>query len=69
MSVLLPSPSSLLLVALSTMQCDSLSHCWSKFGQDSSFESLGLPHAVLVELHSWGSGDSKEVAKIEPGFA
>lgn len=28
-----------------------------------------LPHAVLVELHSWGSGDSKDLTKIEPGFA
>lgn len=68
MPVLHFSPSSLLLEAL-CLQCDSLSHCWSKFGEDSSFESLGLPRAVLVELHSWGSGDSKDLTKIEPGFA
>lgn len=41
----------------------------SKFGQDSSFESLVLPHAVLVELHSRGCGDSKDLTEIEPGFA
>lgn len=67
--VLLPSPSPLLLAAPSTMQCHSLSHCWGKFGQGSSFESLGLPCAVLVKLPSWGSGDSKDLTKIEPGFA